>query len=736
MSRLAGVSVCPSPHTPSILRRTWRRRSRAKSPTLPPVFHLMPRLARGAREVVPKYGNVPPPGGASQEEDDDFERVLLTSLVKVVIPTDMDLLKLIHRMIEFVIREGPMFEAMIMNREMSNPLYQFLFDNQSPAHIYYRWKLFSILNGDSPETWRTDEFRMFDGGSLWKPPPLKNLLSKVLPPIQEVVKKGALSAKNRDYLEDKLRSVTMERESVRGLMMWCMEHSDSADEIVECVSESLCINETPLPTKLARLYLLNDILHNCTSFVYNSSAFRRGFEGKLVTVMEHFHTILRNISSRIRAEQFKRRVLTCMRAWDTMSVYHFNLVDKLRETFIGKTQEEAEKQRAFQTVAMLMQPEASTHTTHDDPEPNLDGVPLLESQPIDFSRAGGGLPVPVDMETEGQGGADLDGEPLEEEDLDGVPMADADIDGIPLEKDNIDGEPLEGDAPGNKGVMSSSSGVRSKWELVDYGDDSSEEEEEKGGKRGGEDEAAQREKERQQLLAEIDEKKRKILREVEVKVMELSDALESSGSYSRAEISERLQKYRDRLMQESVEPSRSPRQQKTSRRSRSPSPSTLAKYSLESSPKKQLSRSHSPEVTKPHPPNSSPSPPPPPPRSPTGRRSKSRSPVRRKKSRSRSPRKRSRSPRQRSRSRSPRKRSRSRSPRKRSRSPRQRSRSRSPTKRSHSPKRHRSQSPHSHRHRSPSSSSSLRHHHHRSSKKSKRRSRSRSPHKKTKKSRH
>ena len=59
---------------------------------------------------------------------------------------------------------------------------------------------------------------------------------------------------------------------------------------------------------------------------------------------------------------------------------------------------------------MLMQPEASTHTTQDDPEPDLDGVPLLESQPIDFSRAGGGLP---DMETEGEVGADLDGEPLE-----------------------------------------------------------------------------------------------------------------------------------------------------------------------------------------------------------------------------------------------------------------------------------------------------------------------------------
>ena len=51
-------------------------------------------------------------------------QVLLLSLVKVVIPTDLELLRIIHRMIEFVIREGPMFEAMIMNREIHNPVFQ------------------------------------------------------------------------------------------------------------------------------------------------------------------------------------------------------------------------------------------------------------------------------------------------------------------------------------------------------------------------------------------------------------------------------------------------------------------------------------------------------------------------------------------------------------------------------------------------------------------------------------
>lgn len=32
---------------------------------------------------------------------------------------------LIHRMVEFVIREGPMFEAMIMNKEIDNPSFRF-----------------------------------------------------------------------------------------------------------------------------------------------------------------------------------------------------------------------------------------------------------------------------------------------------------------------------------------------------------------------------------------------------------------------------------------------------------------------------------------------------------------------------------------------------------------------------------------------------------------------------------
>ena len=85
------------------------------------------------------------PAPQNADERQRFDRLLYRSKIKVVIPTDRTVLCIINRMAEFVIREGPMFEAMIMNREMNNRAFAFLFENRSPEHIYYRWRLFSLM---------------------------------------------------------------------------------------------------------------------------------------------------------------------------------------------------------------------------------------------------------------------------------------------------------------------------------------------------------------------------------------------------------------------------------------------------------------------------------------------------------------------------------------------------------------------------------------------------------------
>ncbi|KAJ4435475.1 hypothetical protein ANN_18091 [Periplaneta americana] len=161
---------------------------------------------------------------------------------------------LIHRMIEFVIREGPMFEAMIMNREINNPMFRFLFENQSPAHVYYRWKLYSLLQGDLQLRWRTQEFRMFKGGSIWKPPPMnpytQGMPDELVEGEEKEPRKGSLSNTQRDRLEDLLRNMTPERLKVAEAMVFCIEHSEAAEEICDCIAESLSILQTPIPKKV------------------------------------------------------------------------------------------------------------------------------------------------------------------------------------------------------------------------------------------------------------------------------------------------------------------------------------------------------------------------------------------------------------------------------------------------------------------------------------------------------
>lgn len=42
--------------------------------------------------------------------------------------------------------------------------------HQCDEHIYYRWKLYSLLQGDSKYQWRSEPFQMFAEGPWWIPP--------------------------------------------------------------------------------------------------------------------------------------------------------------------------------------------------------------------------------------------------------------------------------------------------------------------------------------------------------------------------------------------------------------------------------------------------------------------------------------------------------------------------------------------------------------------------------------
>ncbi|XP_056140489.1 U2 snRNP-associated SURP motif-containing protein [Lampris incognitus] len=370
----------------------------------------------------------------------EFDKSLSEAIVKVVIPTERNLLVLIHRMIEFVVREGPMFEAIIMSKEKNNPDFRFLFENKSQDHVYYRWKLYSILQGESPTEWRTSDFRMFRGGSIWRPPILNPYLQKegkgaeedvaAASQEDEEVKKGQLKAECRQRLETLLRELTPRREDIADAMLFCLGRAEAAEEVVGHVTESFSLLQTPLQKKIARLYLVSDILHNSCAKVAGASYYRKYFETKLSQIFGDLNAAHRNIQARLQAEQFKQKVMSCFRAWEDWAIYPEPYLIQLQNIFLGFV-------KAGEELI-----EKAEETSSD-----LDGAPL-DGTPLD-----GALMDRASLD-------DLDGCPMGWDPLDGVPVDD--IDGVPLgaAMDDIDGMPLDdGNSPLSRVALS-------KWEQM------------------------------------------------------------------------------------------------------------------------------------------------------------------------------------------------------------------------------------------------------------------------------
>ncbi|CAG8587192.1 15009_t:CDS:10 [Acaulospora morrowiae] len=292
------------------------------------------------------YANVPPPGSSSVVQKGPRLEV------QVARPENQEIVKIIHRMVERVVKYGPPFEAIIMDREWNNSKFTFLFQNDSVEHVYYRWRLYSVLQGDPKNKWRTEAFHMFDEGPIWVPPEIpfdEDAADDILDSDEddererERIPKGTLGPKAKHRLEVMLRKLTFERGLIAKAMAFAIDHSDAADEIVDIICKALAIKETPIATKVARLYLVSDILHNSFKFLYYVELIRyrlkSRFEGRLPEIFEHLNEVYRSIAARLKAETFRRQITTILNVWENWIVFTQPYIESLANTFMKLTKE-------------------------------------------------------------------------------------------------------------------------------------------------------------------------------------------------------------------------------------------------------------------------------------------------------------------------------------------------------------------------------------------------------------
>lgn len=147
--------------------------------------------------------------------------------------------------------------------------------------------------------------------------------------------KGSLSAVKREALNELLHNLDPTKAKVGSTMMFCINNSFAAKEIIDTICDSLLILNTPFQKKVARLYLVSDVLNNCSAPVSNASYYRQGFQSKLDTVFEHFNSYLISIQDRQEADKFKQRTLSVLGAWKEWAVYEDDFLIRLSNVLLG-----------------------------------------------------------------------------------------------------------------------------------------------------------------------------------------------------------------------------------------------------------------------------------------------------------------------------------------------------------------------------------------------------------------
>ncbi|KAK0485775.1 hypothetical protein IW261DRAFT_1452000 [Armillaria novae-zelandiae] len=247
----------------------------------------------------------------------------------------------------------------------------------------------------------------------------------------------------KSRFEAMLRALSGKRGEIARCMAFSLEHAEAAHEVADIIIASLLVDSTPVPRKVARLYLICDILHNSASSVPSAWKFRQEFQSRLGIVFDHLANIYHSFPGRITAETFKKQITTVLDIWDDWIVFPAEYTGELRSRLEGV----AKSISVPSTNKSETQDAGPSFSSKFKTNAEQDGEPME----LDSDGAHG-----TDEDVDGEPMDALDGEPID--DVDGEPLVDNadkspgtnvddDLDGVPLDDldgmDDVDGVPLE-----------------------------------------------------------------------------------------------------------------------------------------------------------------------------------------------------------------------------------------------------------------------------------------------------
>jgi len=158
--------------------------------------------------------------------------------------------------------------------------------------------------------------------------------------MEAATREPPLLEEERLAFEAQLRALTMARAAVREAMLYALDHADSATALGDVLVQAVSLPEIPAATKVAQLFLLSDILHNCSSPAAPAGPMlRKHLLSRLPEIFHALRVAYAAVDSRITAQTLRRHVMNVLRAWESWCLLGSSALLGLEATFLHTTTE-------------------------------------------------------------------------------------------------------------------------------------------------------------------------------------------------------------------------------------------------------------------------------------------------------------------------------------------------------------------------------------------------------------
>ena len=258
--------------------------------------------------------------------------------------------------------------------------------------------------------------------------------------------KQGLSAQDKENFENILLKLSVSRWAIADAMGFAFDHVEAGFDIISSVKASFDNSKkgiVSVPNKVAKLYLLSDILHNsgvCIGMT-GASRYRVLISNILPDIFANFGQELKLATGRMTSKQIEERILSVLKVWEEWSIFTAQYLAGLEMEFYDKFSDDRISTVNDGGVLLSLDIEALTK------KGRLHGITIAEGEDAaiiatkilaveayikDKLIYAPNIQVNAAVVPSKYDRNDLD-------DIDGAPIAD--IDGVPI--DDIDGVPID-----------------------------------------------------------------------------------------------------------------------------------------------------------------------------------------------------------------------------------------------------------------------------------------------------